>query len=234
MRKLEKLYGEGKMNDLFAFSYDSPIERLVGEQMEKFVDYDIAKITPQYEIQTSGGFFILDFLIEVDGIKYAIECDGKEFHEYFADLYRDAWLLGEKHIDEMIRFRGQDIVSYPNLCMLYLFYSIRNLFYERYENVFEMEARNERWLKHQDTDPEGEHFYDEIDWQKSNNCEDVVITCGFDALITHRHKKTDVILQDWQKAFNIIQTKGMKSKQDFCDFMHKNDILKKRHFLRYN
>ena len=209
-------------SDFYALKYDSPIERIIGECLGKHVDFGNCKIIPQYEVHSTGGTFFLDYLIETKGHKYAIECDGKEFHEYFADLYRDAWLLGEKHIDEMIRFTGSDLFRCPSFCMLFLYNAIPGLMTERNAQIIETKARNERWEIQQKEDPEGVHYYDEIGWEEPLKQE---VCCGygfgFCPKVIYRHNRFEqeylgkTIIPEWGDAFNFITEHEIVSKEDF-------------------
>ncbi|KGG83748.1 hypothetical protein [Comamonas thiooxydans] len=89
--------------------YDSPIEDLFAKH---FLRYAAAEISfePQHPVHTLCGTFVIDFLIvDADGRRVGIECDGKEFHDLSRDEWRDGMILGGGHLDAMYRFRGQDI-----------------------------------------------------------------------------------------------------------------------------
>lgn len=49
-----------------------------------------------------------------------IELDGKEYHKGTRDLWRDAFILGEKKCDFIIRFTGKDIVYNLSECLYLL------------------------------------------------------------------------------------------------------------------
>lgn len=156
----------GKSNfpffDLYKYSYDSPIERILGELLAKCLPNRMVSIIPQLEINTTGGNFVLDFLLIAEGKKYAIECDGRGFHDYLHDLYRDGILLGERFIDGMIRFTGSDLTKYPHICLLFLSRIAPSLFYNQSLHALTINARNERWNETEDYDPEGKNFYDDF------------------------------------------------------------------------
>ncbi|WP_338496606.1 hypothetical protein [Delftia tsuruhatensis] len=89
--------------------YESPIEDLFAQH---FLRYAAAGILfkPQHAVHTLCGTFIVDFLIlDQNGRRVGIECDGKEFHDRSRDEWRDGMILGEAHLDAMYRFRGQDL-----------------------------------------------------------------------------------------------------------------------------
>jgi very-short-patch-repair endonuclease len=110
---------ERKAYDIDQGLTESPFEQEVFEVLRE--KYSESQIHPQYKI---GGFRI-DFVIEKNGKKIAIECDGKTYHSsreaYAYDMYRAAelekmgfivyriwstrwWHHHEKEIEEMFRF----------------------------------------------------------------------------------------------------------------------------------
>jgi superfamily I DNA and/or RNA helicase/very-short-patch-repair endonuclease len=96
------------LKDLRKFSYDKPrnnqakigndLGGLTESVFEEEVYNEIVKIvgneaiTPQYKI----GGYRLDFLIEINGHKIALECDGKTYHctdqAYAEDMQRQKWI----------------------------------------------------------------------------------------------------------------------------------------------
>ena len=96
------------LKDLCQFSYDSPRvgqsnisnshTGLLESVFEEEVYNEIVKIipdntiTPQYKI----GGYRLDFMIEYNGHKIALECDGKAYHStdvaYIEDMQRQKWI----------------------------------------------------------------------------------------------------------------------------------------------
>lgn len=207
--------------DLFSDAYDSPIEWELGYMLKKHVMNDcfftqspkIAKtIQKQHEVNTDGGKFFLDFYITFDKMKIAIECDGKDYHEYYADLYRDAFLLGEKHINLMIRFSGRDLTGYINTCVFFLGRAIPGLISDRNMNALEIEARNEMW--NQDFDPEGKYFYKQIFEDPLPDWDDEIRTWNM-VRITRRKNFGDFKSQDWCKAYEYIVKNDVKNKEFF-------------------
>lgn len=91
---------------------ESPIESLM---MVAFTGAGM-KVTPQAEI----GPYRVDFLIEARGLRFAIECDGREFHhikgEQILRDYRRARTLLEARV-MLIRFTGGEIFKDPHGCV---------------------------------------------------------------------------------------------------------------------
>ncbi len=92
----------------YAPPYDSPIEDPFAWAFAKHLDptYDLLK---QVEVDTFVGGFRLDFLAVSSRQKVALECDGKEFHNYIRDMFRDSIIIGCTDIDSIYRFGGRDI-----------------------------------------------------------------------------------------------------------------------------
>jgi hypothetical protein len=111
--------------------YDSPIEDLFAYHFVKYAS-ESAAIAPQVEVETLCGRFVLDFvLLGSDGTRIAVECDGKEFHDFARDEWRDAMILGERYVDAIYRLRGGDTVHNID-CALYVMSRLdQNLFSDR-------------------------------------------------------------------------------------------------------
>jgi hypothetical protein len=90
---------------------ESPIEEALAHELLKYVHPEV-NFVPQHEVKTVGGVFRLDFLLERNGRRVAIECDGRDFHDSYRDEWRDAMLLGDGCIDVMYRLRGADILLF--------------------------------------------------------------------------------------------------------------------------
>lgn len=88
--------------------YDSPIEDMFAWSLAKYMNPDLALHT-QVEIDTFAGRFRLDFLATSPNCKIGLECDGKEYHRYDRDMFRDSIILGATSIDAIYRFGGAAI-----------------------------------------------------------------------------------------------------------------------------
>ncbi len=90
--------------------YDSPIETEFAYHFITKYAADDLEFIPQCEVNTICGRFILDFVLRLqNGCQVGIECDGQAFHDTWRDEWRDAIILGEKHVDAIYRLRGYDI-----------------------------------------------------------------------------------------------------------------------------
>ena len=131
------------MSVIYTPPYDSPIEDIFVRYYERYAALS-AKLTPQKEVKTICGNFILDFLIEDEaGYRVGIECDGKEFHEESRDEWRDAMILGDSHVDVMYRLRGSDINFYIEDILYILSKLEPDLFRERANKNLEILASTE-------------------------------------------------------------------------------------------
>lgn len=224
--------------DLYSFQYDSPIEENLGELFAKYNDpYSDIAVLPQVGVQTSGGRFILDFLIIANGHKYAVECDGKEYHDYYHDLYRDGMLLAEGIVDDMIRFRGTDLTAFPYTCMLFLVKIIPGFLSEQQILAVETKARDERWDRQWRQDPEGEMFYNDIftndladikgDYLYSNDF--VKITCRNNQI--QRDYATFHQVPDWVKAYSFSKLNNITDCEDFVARYSKRNIEQQNYFF---
>lgn len=110
--------------------FDSPIEQIFAESCFKYFSHDV-QVDKQVEIRSKHGIFRLDFLIQKDSKRIAIECDGKDFHDTLKDEIRDSILLGENHCDIVYHFRGSDLVYYPLDCIWLITVLDEYLFNER-------------------------------------------------------------------------------------------------------
>ena len=88
--------------------YDSPLEEQFAYSLPKYIE-EQAKFYKQYEVETVRGTFKLDFLVDSPKGKFGFECDGKDFHEFHRDMFRDALILGSSDIISVHRITGADI-----------------------------------------------------------------------------------------------------------------------------
>lgn len=109
---------------------DSPIETLLDYELSKYVDND-ARIISQYPVRTQCGTRLIDFVLERDSVRIGIECDGRDFHIYERDLWRDAVILGTGRIDAMYRLSGSMITNQPEDCLFFIARNSPRMFSER-------------------------------------------------------------------------------------------------------
>lgn len=88
--------------------YESPIEQAFAWRARTTLREDLS-IQKQAWVSTIGGRFRLDFLIEHNGRKVAFECDGKNFHDWYRDRWRDALILADAQCDVVYRLSGRDL-----------------------------------------------------------------------------------------------------------------------------
>lgn len=116
--------------------FESPIEKLFYEAVHPRVLPSVV-IEPQASFGNTDGkgkswtHSRVDFLFCTNGKRWTVvECDGKDFHNYEKDRLRDARLIFGNGIDEVVRFRGRDIVYGIDECIQFLGSSCPFLFIE--------------------------------------------------------------------------------------------------------
>lgn len=93
--------------------YDSPIQHWLAWVLSKYV-VPGAKFVKEKEVVTKVSRFRVDLVIELSEQKsIGIECDGVEFHDPLADLFRDALILGNSRLSAIYRFPGKVLSSHP-------------------------------------------------------------------------------------------------------------------------
>jgi hypothetical protein len=92
----------------FTGPYDSPIEEELARVLQKYIE-DNAVVYKQVPVSTTHGTFRIDLLLESDSGLFAFEADGKEFHDYSRDMFRDAVILAHSEIKAVVRITGRDV-----------------------------------------------------------------------------------------------------------------------------
>lgn len=110
--------------------FDSVIEKEFAHSISKYLRSGI-EFDNQIEFKTQLGYFKGDFIISNGKTELLVELDGKEFHQGTRDKWRDAFILGEKKIDSIIRFQGKDITYCTNECIFLLTKLYPDFFHER-------------------------------------------------------------------------------------------------------
>ena len=108
--------GDGSSRSYFDPPYDSPIEETLAWNLVKFLSPS-ANLRSQVSVQTLGGRFYLDFVISINDIRIGIECDGRAFHNFERDEWRDALILGDGAVESIWRFPGSDIFLQCRECI---------------------------------------------------------------------------------------------------------------------
>lgn len=112
--------------------FESPIEEALFFGIYQHLAHEFVTVETQRTFRTAVGNFRVDILLTLDGsYRIAIECDGRYFHNELSDQFRDSALLIEESVNEVIRFRGRDIVFHPKDCAAILAELIPLAFSER-------------------------------------------------------------------------------------------------------
>jgi hypothetical protein len=130
--------------------YDSPIEDLFAYNIVKYLNA-ASNLLTQYEVVTICGIYRLDFVIEHNEEIIAFECDGKEYHDWQRDEWRDAMILGSKKVNLIYRLRGSDLYKHIEDCLHLISQEHPYLFSDRgivnLNNLASKEAKNHIWRK---------------------------------------------------------------------------------------
>jgi len=100
-------------------TYESPIEERMGVAMAKAFHPGVT-IETQRKVAAHGEKFRLDFHVEYQGTRLAVECDGKDYHEYHRDRRRDLLTIDSGAVTDVFRLRGTDIVYDAEACVTYM------------------------------------------------------------------------------------------------------------------
>ncbi len=91
---------------------DVPLESPIEYELERV----LCKYTPegtrvhrQYRVPTYRGTFRLDLVIQIGKSIIGFEADGKEYHDWSRDIFRDAIILEKTNIDAIYRITGPDV-----------------------------------------------------------------------------------------------------------------------------
>ena len=104
----------------FSPPYESPIEDAFAREAYKAVGPQTV-LRSQVWMSTPWGNFRPDFIFEgPSGKQAAIECDGRQFHDPYADYWRDTFLLGSGCVDSIYRFTGAQIYANTEMCLAFV------------------------------------------------------------------------------------------------------------------
>jgi hypothetical protein len=117
-------------------SCESLIETYFIEECLKHINR-ATMINGQVNFETSKGIKRIDFVLTNSQIRMGIECDGSEFHDFESDLIRDYFLIKEKHLDCIFRFRGTDLYKYPEICLWFISHEYPEIFSKHGQEVLE-------------------------------------------------------------------------------------------------
>lgn len=136
------------LGSCYAPPYDSPIEDLFAYNIVKYLN-PAANLLRQFEVATICGNYRLDFIIEHDNEKIAFECDGREYHNWQRDSWRDAMILGAKAVDYIYRLRGTDLYKHVDDCIFLISQEHPYLFSDRglvnINTLASIEAKDQLW-----------------------------------------------------------------------------------------
>jgi hypothetical protein len=137
-------------NNFYSPPYDSPIEDLLAYNIVKYLDSSVS-LLEQYEVSTICGNFRLDFVVQQNNLKYAIECDGRDYHKLQRDEWRDAMILGSGALQYIYRLRGTDLYKHIDDCIYLISQNHPYLFSDRglinLEVLASEESKEQNWRR---------------------------------------------------------------------------------------
>jgi hypothetical protein len=94
--------------------YESPIEHRLGEILIPMLGEHV-EFETQREV-CPGRTRRVDFYLRTETRVIAVECDGRDYHEWEKDRVRDDEILNKSEVMTIIRFRGCDIFCADQEC----------------------------------------------------------------------------------------------------------------------
>lgn len=91
-----------------SYQIESPIEEEFYRVISKCLSEEV-ELRNQYEIKSGKYTFRVDFVALIGNLKIGFECDGKAYHDYKKDQWRDGLIVDGGHLHSLIRLRGTDI-----------------------------------------------------------------------------------------------------------------------------
>ena len=134
---------------------ESPIEDELEHVLCKSIP-DGSRVTRQFKVPTYRGVFRIDFVVHTKNRLIGFECDGRQYHDWRRDIFRDAVILSESDLKAIYRLEGPDIYYRLETALHILGQCRHGLFSERaMENLWALsECRDDV-----DIDEDEEGFY---------------------------------------------------------------------------
>lgn len=107
--------------------YENSVKELL-TPIEKIFKNELERQNILFRPQVRIGIFFADFLVEQNGKKIVVECDGKDFHNPQKDQKRDEILLQKGF--ETLRFSGSEIFHNVEKCVL----EVKNYLFNKKNN----------------------------------------------------------------------------------------------------
>jgi len=107
------------------------IENIFYKRLKSYLSSEV-QVDHQFPVETQCATYWLDFKIQYSQemnlkqdnsrqeVRIGIECDGREYHDWEYDFWRDSLILGTGKVDEIIRITGHQIYLYVHSCIFNL------------------------------------------------------------------------------------------------------------------
>lgn len=86
----------------------SPIEAEFYRVVSKYLNKDVC-LENQVDVQSGKYTFRIDFVVTLGSQRIGFECDGRAFHSFEKDEWRDSSILKTRKFHSIVRLRGTDI-----------------------------------------------------------------------------------------------------------------------------
>ncbi len=124
-----ELYGDHRVLNP-EIPLESPIEYELERVLCKFIP-DGARVQRQFKVPTYRGTFRLDLVVKIGDSLIGFEADGKEYHDWSRDIFRDAIILDKTKIEHIYRITGPDVYYRLETALLMLGRHDQKLFSQR-------------------------------------------------------------------------------------------------------
>ncbi|MBN2642938.1 MAG: hypothetical protein JXR78_14905 [Victivallales bacterium] len=203
--------------------YDSEIEDIFIHTIAKYLKDDV-KIIPQFEVHVPMEFRI-DFVLEQSGKYIGIECDGKDFHNLYKDIIRDALILKSACIDPVFRFPGNAIFYCVNNCIFFIYNSFPDLFKEDLiinllsltDKSFIDQYEYNKYLHEEYHKDEGP--FENVSTFLFHLCEEDGYENEFQFVLHERYKRhLNLYDCDWMKLYQFVSGKEEITQEDMYNY----------------
>ena len=165
-----------------------------------------SRITRQFRVPTYRGIFRIDLAVQMIDRTIGFEADGRQYHDWGRDIFRDAVILSESNIEAIYRIEGPDIYYRLETALYILGRCRAGLFDERGINIFESmsECRGDDFHSNETDDGLYAH-YDYVDSKNKKHHRWIKIRC-----LSRNHHDFQFMV-DAAKRFREVKTEDLAS-----------------------
>jgi len=188
---------------------DTPTESPIEDELEHMIckcTPDGSRVTRQFRVPTYRGTFRIDFGVQMGNRIVGFEADGRKYHDWRRDIFRDAVILGDSNVEAIYRIEGPDIY-YRLETALYILGRCRpNLFSARGVDIFEAmsECRGDDFYS-EDTEDGIYASYDYVDCDDNKHHRRITLRC-----LSREHRDFQFMV-DAAKRYRQVKTEDLSS-----------------------